>query len=1396
MFIRGVLKKLGCQNLHLPSPRVNNLLGNYTTHSAVAVNTVPGDTPVPQGWQNLTERYEYDEAGRKTRVINGANEATSYAYDLQGNVVRTTQPMTQNTWATFDSQGRKLSETDANGRTATWSYDTLGRLYQHVDIGGATYQYTYDNARQLISQTNSRGLTQLSSYDAAGQLVQQRNYIDWIDGHGIWNNTSYSYDLAGNHVREKTTQTTRMADGSYVDAVYQDNQMMYDELGRLVKVSDSRAYADFEYDKVGNRIRIGTRVTGYDASLAQPEQFEERSRFFKYDEMNRQIVVDAIDANGTLGEVGHQLTYDKNGNRTSDYSWGNRVTYKEAGTYDVYREDNQGNVTMEQITISAARYLRTPGMSTELYGYDALNRLLTVTKDAVLVDSRLYDGAGRTVQSGAAGGLPAGYGEALQEGRPAGAVGYETRINQYDANGRLTLQRVLTGSYAAKYHLTGQQYDAAGNLVSYVMTNDVNGLVTNYSYTDPALFEGYKESTLTGAPVGQESGSTISRYDVNGNLTSVYDTTQEANNRTFVNDAAGRVLMVEQAGHRVRELIVNGEVLGRYGVGINELDPRQTDGTPNFAKLSDLSFGFRAISDRHPAASPGAYTVANGDTLQSIAHSAYGDSSLWYLVAQANGLQGNQDLRIGQTLAVPVNTATANNTGSVFSPYDPSRVVGDTSPNLPMPQAQDDGGGCGGLGQIIMLVVAVVVAIYAPQVLSEVFSALGAGTPGFAQAALASAMGSVASQVVGNAIGAQDGFSWKSVALAALSGGIGEGLGGKGVLPDVGSKIGNAILQKAVGSALSQGVAVMTGLQEHFSWRGVVVAGISAGVGVAIGDAIGQTEFGKTGLGKFTGNFVGQAAGGLIANVVTGGQVSSRRILGDAFGNALGSSLASASSGGGNPASAYDYRNGSDVQSDNYALSASPQAWNGGSLPDLYNRHFGVGAQNVDFRRNNGEYVVEQPASMTGTITPVNAPAIPELLLPQGVNPRTVVSVQDQSGSVWYGMQGADGEVVSRRADLFFGAAQGVVGSGAAGLDRGDFTPSQYMDAVRFLRNSGASLDPQPVFRVEVTGVGDAPSVVVPAEPTVSFNQADLRRFEIEHMNAGLAPAVSGVHQFNHGWIGGVGVGIGVPNFHQATPIPANPVLPSSNGSWTNPARPGNSGWVSTNPNVVAITGGKPVQFRRGMVNFDPWSQGRFNIPNMTGADSDLRLGRDALRQKYDLPTDEAARRWLRERGLTLHHNANGLSLDLIPSDLHNTARGGIPHSGGASILRGWNVQGTPQQFYNANRIATGARYLGGAAMAYGAYADGRSLYEQYQVSKQSGSYANTYAEGARVAGGWAGAWAVGGAFAQFGAGFGTAFGPVGTVVGGVVGGAVGGMLGYAGGSYAAPRVMYDLKAF
>ncbi len=56
----------------------------------------------------------------------------------------------------------------------------------------------------------------------------------------------------------------------------------------------------------------------------------------------------------------------------------------------------------------------------------------------------------------------------------------------------------------------------------------------------------------------------------------------------------------------------------------------------------------------------GAYTVQSGDTLESIALQLYGDSSLWYVLADANGISDrnatadNQGpLRAGQRLILP-----------------------------------------------------------------------------------------------------------------------------------------------------------------------------------------------------------------------------------------------------------------------------------------------------------------------------------------------------------------------------------------------------------------------------------------------------------------------------------------------------------------------------------------------------------------------------------------------------------------------------------------------------------------------------------------------------------------------------------------------------------------------
>lgn len=266
-----------------------------------------------------------------------------------------------------------------------------------------------------------------------------------------------------------------------------------------------------------------------------------------------------------------------------------------------------------------------------------------------------------------------------------------------------------------------------------------------------------------------------------------------------------------------------------------------------------------------------------------------------------------------------------------------------------------------------------------------------------------------------------------------------------------------------------------------------------------------------------------------------------------------------------------------------------------------------------------------------------------------------------------------------------------------------------------------------------------------------------------------------------------IGIGMALPNNSIPFRAPQSIHIPVSYGSWADPAKPGNSGWISTKPTVIAITAGKPIPFSNNLAGFDRWRQDRFNFPNLTGNNThDFRLGHEAIAKKYNLPSNAAAERWLKQRGLMLHHHHNAVSLDVLPKNLHNK-QPGIPHAGGATILRNWDYsKGTPWQEFRANQLAKGARVFGGVGMVYGAYTDGAGLVDEWQISQKTGNYSNTYNEAARVTGAWTLAWGGGVAGAKLGGAIGAFGGPVGVVVGGLIGGAIGGGIGYASGSFGA----------
>ena len=156
----------------------------------------------------------------------------------------------------------------------------------------------------------------------------------------------------------------------------------------------------------------------------------------------------------------------------------------------------------------------------------------------------------------------------------------------------------------------------------------------------------------------------------------------------------------------------------------------------------------------------------------------YGDSSLWFVIADANGILLDEELEANRELKIPnVISGSKTNDFETFKPYNPTEIIGDITPRPEPPPPPKKKDKCGGLLTIVIIVVAVVATVMtAGAAIAAVSPALGgaatglggmaqlgaaalAGSHGAGMAVIAGlaggAGGSIASQLVGMATGLQ-----------------------------------------------------------------------------------------------------------------------------------------------------------------------------------------------------------------------------------------------------------------------------------------------------------------------------------------------------------------------------------------------------------------------------------------------------------------------------------------------------------------------------------------------------------------------------------------------------------------------------------------------------------------
>ena len=516
-----------------------------------------------------------------------------------------------------------------------------------------------------------------------------------------------------------------------------------------------------------------------------------------------------------------------------------------------------------------------------------------------------------------------------------------SRSASYNAKGQLTYDSISTRKNDNKTYTTSTSYYYTDynsgqymlGSVAYVSTGStVNGgnytasLTRNsYAWRDGAVQTqiAYQPNTSQGTVY-----NTIFTLNALGQMTSAYIADGKPRSVSFTLDEIGQIIRRDESGYisgqtgNPHEIWYrfSGRQMGYTGnngtsdlsydasVGDRRVVSPNSPGTFRNQQVyggayADFAQNYDPINSYYQGAAGGSYRVNQGDTLQRIAQSLYGDSSLWYKIAEANGLSAAAALVEGQTLVLPTGVLNSKNNAGTFKPYNAGEAIGDLSPSTPQPP-KNAKNKCGVFGQILLAVIAIAVTALTYGALGgtalSAWAAVGAG-------AVAGAAGSIASQAVGVATGIQDKFSFKGVALAAIGGAIGGGLGPKGLFGangafgNIGSQFVGDALRGAVGSTLTQGVGVATGLQDKFSWAGVAAAGIGAGIGGAVGRGL-ESKSGLFGVSASAGSFgyrMATSAASGIANAATRSAINGESfgknliaalpdIIGQAVGGAIG----------------------------------------------------------------------------------------------------------------------------------------------------------------------------------------------------------------------------------------------------------------------------------------------------------------------------------------------------------------------------------------------------------------------------------------------------------------------------------------------------------------------------
>lgn len=344
-----------------------------------------------------TYTLTYDNSGALTKLVeptaDGAGQTTGYAYNDTTTTV--TDPNGHATTYTFDDHQRQTKAVDALGHTRSQSWSAHGDVAALTDGLNNSVTYDYDPLDNLKGGKLPTGATAAVGYTDTAHPHLPTQVTDWSG-----KKVSRSYDHNGN-------PTTVHSDGLNADIA----RYTYNPNGTVATATDGNGHVTgYAYDQAGNLITITppapakpTRYT-YDSfsritSVTDGNGVKIR---YGYDKLDHVVSLSLADGTG-LAAYG----YDQLGNRTTERtaqtafrsSYDRRqltqVVRTTGGTEQTttYHHDRAGNLTALDDPTGRISY-----------GYDAANRLTSLTDQTSAVTSYGYDNAGNRTSATLPGG--------------------------------------------------------------------------------------------------------------------------------------------------------------------------------------------------------------------------------------------------------------------------------------------------------------------------------------------------------------------------------------------------------------------------------------------------------------------------------------------------------------------------------------------------------------------------------------------------------------------------------------------------------------------------------------------------------------------------------------------------------------------------------------------------------------------------------------------------------------------------------------------------------------------------------------------------------------------------------------------------------------------------------